>query len=236
MSALAPGPLSYPAAVVPLLTGLLPIFAINGIYVVAAWQGYVPWCMPYWDSCSSISATGRSGAGFYLFKGLMIPAAVCLALNWWVCRAWIAVHFDTLRARDGWMLGAGLTAAVCLVLYVVALGAAGDAMRLQRRIGVILYFTLTYLAQLLLASRLRALELGTQERRLVAWQLRLAGLILGIGLLTLALDLTLPNYDDYEDAFEWVIALLVHVNFLLLAKHMGTTGFRVQFETPPRQG
>ena len=225
-----PGSITYPAAIVPLLTGLLPILAINGIYLVAALQGHVPWCMPYWDSCSSISATGRSGAGFYLFKGLMIPAAVLLAINWLVCRAWIAARFDALRSRDNWMLAAGVVAAVCLVLYVVALGAAGDAMRLQRRIGVILYFTLTYLAQLLLASRLRNAAEPHDTDPLVSWQLRLAGLILAIGLLTLALDLTLPNYDDYEDAFEWIIALLVHVNFLLIAKHMARTGFVLRFE------
>lgn len=221
---MATAPATYAAAWVPLVTGLLPIFAINGIYLAAAAQGHVPWCVPYWDSCTSISATGRAGAGFYLFKGLMIPAAVLLATNWWVCRAWVAVQFGGVRTRDRIMFVTGVVAAVCLVLYVVALGAAGDALRLQRRIGVILYFTLTYLSQLLLASRLR----GTD--RLVTWQLRLAGLILGIGLLTLILDLTLPNYDDYEDAFEWVIALAVHVNFLLIAGHMWKSRFRLVFQ------
>lgn len=41
--------------------------------------------------------------------------------------------------------------------------------------------------------------------------------ILGIGVLTLFLDALLPNYDDYEDAFEWSIALLLHINSLLAA-------------------
>jgi len=217
--------ITFAAAWIPLATGLFPIIAINGIYLAAAFQGQVPWCVPYWDGCSSISATGREGVGFYLFKGLMIPAAVLLAANWWVCRAWLAVSFGGVRRGDNWMLGAGAIAALCLVLYVVALGAAGDDMRLQRRIGVILYFTLTYLAQLLLAARLK----GTDA--IVTWQLYLVAMVLVIGLVTLILDATLSNYDDYEDAFEWVIALCIHVNFLMIARHMWKTSFGITFQT-----
>jgi protein-S-isoprenylcysteine O-methyltransferase Ste14 len=46
-------------------------------------------------------------------------------------------------------------------------------------------------------------------------QFALCLLILAIGVLTLSLEISLDNYDDYEDAFEWILALLIHVNFLL---------------------
>jgi hypothetical protein len=41
--------------------------------------------------------------------------------------------------------------------------------------------------------------------------------ILSISVLTLFLSVLLPNYDDYENAFEWSIALLLLINFLLAA-------------------
>ncbi len=40
-------------------------------------------------------------------------------------------------------------------------------------------------------------------------------MVLAIGLLTLILDVTLENYDDYEDAFEWIIALLLQCYFIV---------------------
>ena len=40
-------------------------------------------------------------------------------------------------------------------------------------------------------------------------------IILVLGILTLVLDGLLHNYDDYEDGFEWVLALLLHCNFLI---------------------
>ena len=66
----------------PLWTGILPIVAIHATYVVAAIEGYVPWCIPYIDSCTSISATGRNGTAFFLFKATMIPSAVLLYFFW----------------------------------------------------------------------------------------------------------------------------------------------------------
>ena len=42
-----------------LITGLLPLVCVHTTYLIAASHGHVPWCVPYWDSCTSISATGR---------------------------------------------------------------------------------------------------------------------------------------------------------------------------------
>lgn len=31
---------------------------------------------------------------------------------------------------------------------------------------------------------------------------------------TLTLDVVMPNFDDFEDAFEWVVALLLQIYFI----------------------
>ena len=84
--------------------------------------------------------------------------------------------------------------------------------RCIRRVGIILYFCFTYLNQLLVLHQIYKLDLPDPTRQ---WQLWLSRLIITIGFLTLFLDMSIANYDDYEDAFEWIIALLLHVNFLI---------------------
>ncbi len=48
------------------------------------------------------------------------------------------------------------------------------------------------------------------------WQLGLCAVLLGIGLLTLVLGQATDNFGNYEDAFEWVLALLLQSNYLLI--------------------
>lgn len=187
---------------------LLPSLAININYFIAASEGFVPWCNPYWDSCTSISATGRNGSAYFFFKATMLPISLLYLYYWNQC----AFQLKRFGYTSNTIRNLGFFAVAALALYVVSLGAAGDSFRLARRIGIIFYFTLTYLCQLLIVYRLGVL--GKKEDSQV-WQSGLSLLILSIGVLTLFLDVLLPNYDDYENAFEWNIALLVHINFAL---------------------
>lgn len=193
---------------VPLLTGVLPIVAINITYLVSASEGYVPWCVPYWDSCTSISATGRSGTAFFIFKITMIPAAILLMWYWILA----AKKLDSFGNTGHTILVIGVIGAIFLIVYTIALGAVGDMFRLQRHIGIIIFFTFTYLAQLLFTYSVEKFALADPT-----WPIQLAicSTVLVIGLLTLILDITLENYDDYEDAFEWIIALLLQCYFIV---------------------
>ena len=214
-----------PVQYLPLLTGLLPIIAVHATWLVSASEGHVPWCFPYLDSCTSISATGRHGLAFYLFKAMMIPAAVLLVLYWWVTCQWLRLLGDN-RMQTATILLLGAIAAIFLVIYTVALGAAGDLLRLHRRVGIIVYFTFTFLSQLLLVWRLEKLAVKDSTCR---WLLWLCTLALAIGIVTLVLDAVLDNYEDYENAFEWVLALLIHVYFLVTWRTWTNTGLHLQF-------
>lgn len=193
-----------------ILLFVLPTLAININYVIAVSEGYVELCNPYWDGCTSISATGRNGTAFFFFKATMLPIALLYFYYWSLCSKMLNhMGYEKQTIRN-----LGFFAVTALVLYTISLGALGDNFRLMRRIGIIFYFTLTYLCQLLIVHRLGVL--GQQDFRLTLQKI-MCLFILGIGVLTLFLDALLPNYDDYEDAFEWTIALLLHINFLLAA-------------------
>jgi hypothetical protein len=194
-----------------LLTAALPFLCVHLSYLLAASQGHVPWCVPYWDSCTSISATGRELPEKLLFKLLMMPAAVCAIGFWWGVQQWLRLRVQR-KSRAVWMLGS--VAAGFMLLYVAALGESNEY-RWARQAGIILFFSLTYLAQLLfLYQARRGVALVDEgERRVLSWQLRGALVILTIGVGSVLLDILHPHYDRMEDAVEWILMLCLTLQF-----------------------
>lgn len=205
-----------------LWTGIVPIVAIHLTFAVSVAEGYVPLCNPYIDSCTSISATGRHGTAFWLFKATMLPVAALLILFWREAAAVLRSIGDHSRAPTV-LIVLGAVGAVFLVVYTVALGGAGEYLQLQRRIGIILYFSLTAFAELLMTARI--IKSNVPDKT-VRWHFSLCAAFLGIGLFTLILDALIPNYDDYEDAFEWVLALIMQMWFVVMFFTFSQKGFR----------
>ena len=199
------------AAPVALLTGLLPLLCIHITYLVAASHGHVDWCNPYWDSCTSISATGRELPEKLIFKFIMIPAGLLAILFWWLAQQWL---WQTHQRRSALMQWVGSIAGLFLILYVVALGEGRDY-QVLRRIGIILFFALTFLAQLLFLYQLSQSRtaLTVMEEKVLRWQKAMAAILLAIGISTVILDLTYRDYDSIEDAFEWVMMLFIVTQF-----------------------
>ncbi len=196
-----------------LVIGLGPIVAIHLTYLVSAAEGYVPWCFPYIDSCTSISATGRHGTAWWLFKATMLPYAGLLILFWHAVARRLRSLGDASRA-PGAIYIMGTIAGVFLIVYTVALGAAGELLQLQRRIGIILYFSMTAFCELLLTWRLGHVPIKDVAR---TFHLGACASFLTLGLVSVALDATMTDYDSIEDAFEWTLALIMHLYFLALA-------------------
>ncbi|EED35819.1 conserved hypothetical protein [Luminiphilus syltensis NOR5-1B] len=205
--------------ILALLSAVVPFITIQVTYLLSASYGHVDWCFPYVDSCTSISATGRQPPASYVFRATMLPVAVIMMGFWWLSATWIRNLQDAaglpVTGRQRWMLVLGLLACMGLILYVTVLGEVGDVWRRQRRIGVVLFFSMTYLAQLLWVAQLRQLTLPRVSGLLRSmWLVCIA--LLATGLLTVVLELWNEAwYDTVEDAFEWVLALMLQSNFLL---------------------
>jgi hypothetical protein len=67
----------------PLITAILPLVGINIAYWVGVEHGNLPSCIPYFDGCTSISATGRYPPGDRLFRAVMLPHSAWLVLTWY---------------------------------------------------------------------------------------------------------------------------------------------------------
>src|SRR5690554_5237964 len=135
-----------------LIATLVPFVTIHAAFLVSALEGHVRWCFPYWETCTSISRTGRQGTGYFIFKGGMLPTTMLLALYWWLNRVWLRSLGVTGGRVLPWL---GLVSSLALLIYTVALGHAGDAFHLMRRSGVVGWFGLTWIAQLQLGAALR---------------------------------------------------------------------------------
>lgn len=201
---------------------VLPFATIHISYLIAAAGGHVEWCIPYWDSCTSISAAGRQLPEKIWFKLGMFPAALVTGLLWWCLWRWLQqTAAGRLRVTGHSMLILGVLASGFLMLYTAALGEEGDSYQRLRRIGITLTFTFTFMAQLLCTRILGRLNPDNDPGPLRIWHkrlVRLLSVLLLVGLGSVILDAWLgQGYDAMEDAVEWALALLLNAWFACLA-------------------
>ena len=223
----------------PLVTGLLPVFAIHTSYALAIAAGRVPSCLPYIDGCTSISATGRYEPASYLFRAAMLPEAVFLFLYWLLAAAWLRA----LERAGGRPERASLhiplmggAASIALVLYVSFLGTQEPFYEFMRRFGIYGFFLFTILAQI--GTAWRALPLVRPGGDVVLVRLVRAQLWLGLvpflmGALNLLLKATLDDPDNEENVIEWIVVMLMQAYFVLGYFAWRRSGFHARYGASP---
>ena len=208
------------SAWVALVTGLLPIIVVNTCYIVSVGSGNLPGCVPYLDGCTSISSAGRYGAAYFLFKLGMVPAALLLAYFWLLARRWLVALGDLDYRRLRTMVCIGVAGAAFLILYTVFLGTKGDIYSLLRRYGVTLYFSCSYLAQLLLLhylTTLRDRQIIQLPRSITGGMLTIAIMLLFLGLISIPIGnfIFIAEKKIIMNVIEWNFALLLSAYYLL---------------------
>jgi|AntDeeMinimDraft_5_1070356.scaffolds.fasta_scaffold00048_34 hypothetical protein len=198
-----------PLAGFGLVTVLLPLVTFHITYLVSASQGHVEWCVPYWDACTSISATGHHGAGYFIFKGAMIPGITLQVIFWAINHQWLKSLGYPRGKGVGWL---GFAAGVCFLPYVLSLGHVGEGFELARRIGTVGNVGLTGIVQILLGAVLWRSPyplLMRGGRRL----LMLSGFTLGVAMLSLILQ-SIPavDWDSIKYAFDWNLIILINLH------------------------
>ena len=211
-----------------LFTALLPMVSIHTTYLISAIQGHVDWCIPHWDSCTSISATGRNGLGYFVFRGAMIPALSFMAIFWFINHRWMQAQ-GYPRGRGLVVLGA--LASVFMLLYTLSLGHGGGAFELLRRIGVVGYIGMTGIAQITLGAALYRHPnpvLSRNGKRLLA----LSAFTLGLAIFSVILD-AIPQFDygQINHAFEWNLILLMNIHGVGVALLWRRTGLTMGLNT-----
>ena len=214
------------------LAALLPLATINLTFLLSASHGQVDWCIPYLHSCTSISATGREPPAYFVFKGLMIPAAVLLMLYWLLCTAWLRTlgchhkHWRTLVVCLGLLGSSGLA------FYSLMLGWIGEVYRFHRQTGVTAFFGFSFFAQLVVAWLLeRCAGVRQNFARQLGWLRINAGLIWLLGLASILMGYISPDlYKRTDDAIAWNFTLLLCCHLLITGDLWRRTGWRLVFD------
>lgn len=200
---------------------ILPLLASNGAYLLSAYEGFVPWCIPYIDGCTTVSRAGRSGNSIFLFRAAMMAYCVLLIWFWIYSKHWLDIlhGHTTIIARV--ILWLGMTGMLSLIVYIDFLGTSGEVNRFMRRIGVLFYFTLTPLAQLLMLNQhFKIISKKTEvaiKSKTLQYQLILLLLMLILGIINSILAITDYNTYESENIVEWNFSLLMTLYFLGMA-------------------
>lgn len=188
------------------LAGLAPTLAIFVGWMIGASQGHLPVCIPNLDGCLPTSATGRVPPEAFVFKPLMMMAAVAICILW--------TRVSVMIARR-WLFILSVAGAIGLVVYAIALGATGEAMRAVRRLGVAVFFVTTLACQVTLVADLWRRYTGSQPRlRLALSVLLVLQVLLGVGSFFIA-D-SVADRHAFQNAVEWNYLPLTCLFFVLL--------------------
>ena len=203
--------------ILAILVVILPLLASNGAFLLSAYEGYVPWCMPYFDGCTTISQAGRSGDTIFFYRALVFPYSVLLILFWVYSKEWIELLHGYSTNAAQVILWLGVAGSVALLVYIDFLGTTGEINRFMRRIGAMLYFTLIPLAQSLMLYQHYKLKRNNPEvtirPKILQYQLIIMMLMLTIGVTSLIFVLTGKSTSEIENIVEWNFSLLVNLYF-----------------------
>lgn len=201
-----------------LIVTLLPLFISNIVYLLSAYAGYIPWCIPYIDGCSSISKAARSGNSIFIFRATMIAYGVLLIGFWIYVRQWLEQLYGHTTHMARFIFWLGVVGALFLIVYIDFLGTTGEVNRFMRRYGILIYFLCTPIAQILLLRQhyhiLPSMQEGVIKPWILQYQLIIIILILATGIVSGAMDITHMKTNGSENIVEWNIALLMQLYFL----------------------
>ena len=205
----------------PLLAGALPLMATLLAFSIAVGEGQFAWCNPLIDGCVSISRAARHGLANYLFRALVLPAAVLQGLVWLSCATWLR-SIGAPRARSLRVLPVlGLSAAAFLILYGTFLGTDGAWYQWMRRFGIVFYFGFTCIAMLIVGAGVgKAAAQNALYHRAAAVLLALCVSLPLLGVANVLSPLVLSTaaaVDRFENATEWWGGLVFTVFFGMLA-------------------
>lgn len=217
---------------VPLVVALLPLAAIHLCYLLAAHFGHVPWCVPYVDSCASISAASRQVPESHVFRAAIMPSAALMFVYWILAREWLRTLGSRTAFLSGMMLALGFMAALGLIVFAAVLGEIGHTYHLQRRVGVTLFYGLTVLAQLLLTIQAEAI-FRVRPNSVSVWTSRglraISAVTVLLALTHLLLWAFFEDHHRVDDALQWWVTLLVLLHPLVTFFAWNETGFRAPF-------
>ena len=188
--------------IIPQFVFFIPVLTVIISYFISSFGGFVDWCMPLIDGCTSISKVGRYGISFYLYKIFIIPSVILMIIFWYQVNKYIY--------KSNLLMFLSITSCIFLIIYLLALGFDGKIYRFMREIGIFIYFIFTPMCQTLLVFSISNNKI--RSKFFLYTLLSMYLVCVGAYLLILPLD---NSY--YENVIEWNFALLIFLFFPLFS-------------------
>ena len=183
---------------IALIIFLVPIITICISYVISAFYGYVDWCLPIIDGCTSISKVGRYGISFYLYKILVIPSVILMIYFW------LKVYLDIYK--NIFLLFLSFIACIFLIIYLIALGFDGPIYRFMREVGIFAFFVFMPICQIWLTASAPKESLKTKFFLYLL-------ILLFIGFCFVYFYILHMDNNNYENIIEWNFAFGIFLFF-----------------------
>jgi len=197
---------------------ILPFIITNLVYLISAYEGHVPWCIPYIDGCTTISKAARSGNSIFVYRATMIAYGMLLIWFWIYVRHWLDQLYGHKTKIARVILWLGIVGAIFFIVYIDFLGTTGEVNRFMRQYGILLYFICTPLAQILLLRQhyhiFTSFQKDTGKLRILQYQFILILLMMVIGIIHGTFEMTYSKTYESENIVEWNLALLMQLYFL----------------------
>ena len=205
-----------PRIIAALIT-LIPLISANTAYLISVSANHVPWCIPYIEGCTSISRAARHGDALFLFRGLMMFYAVLLIYYWWLVKIWLNKLDNQTTKIAHVICWTGIIGALFLIIYLDYLGSSGAVYRFMRLHGVIVYFSFTPLAHLLMLNHIKKLKMRNPDipvtTNIIRYQTTIIILIVILGLTNVTMTYAGIKTDESENIIEWNFSLLLSLFF-----------------------
>lgn len=197
---------------------ILPFIISTIVYMLSAYEGYIPWCIPNIDGCVSISKAARNGSSLFIFRATMIAYGILLIWFWIYVRQWLRQLYGRNTLIANLILWLGIAGALSLIIYVDFLGTTGEFNRFMRQFGILIYFMCIPVAQILLLRQHYHIMSSSSENmintKFLHYQLFIIVLMILIGMISGTLELMHIKTDESENIAEWNLAMLMHMYFL----------------------
>jgi len=220
----------------PILAGIVPLLAVAGAFWIGVANEVLPSsCIPFLDGCVSISATGRTPPGSFLFRAVMLPQAILLIIVWYFSVLWLRSLDPALRRSTVIaIMVSGIVGAIATIIYVTFLGTKEPIYEFMRRIGIYFGFLGAGVAQIIIAvtlnriaNALRHIQLKQLARVMTTMWLT----PISLGVLNVVLKSVLEESDQWENRIEWIVFIIMQCYFVVLYYAWRATDFAVSVST-----
>ena len=147
----------------------------------------------------------------------MFAYSVLLIWFWVYTRKWLELVLDEATKLSSAIMWLGIIGALFLMVYIDFLGTTGEVNRFMRRYGIMVFFTFTPLAQvLLLKLHYRRLSTATPvnlKRPVLKFQLYMLLTMSIIGIASIILEVAQLKTYQSENIVEWTFAFLLNMYF-----------------------